>query len=100
MLGHGVDLSGLGHRPVKNTAYRSACSSFPNSLFVSELSLVGATRLAAGNDWIAGLDTGSRKLKRQSQNWQQNVFFVYIYIRHSQNDRSLEKNKDLFFLRF
>jgi len=60
MLGRGVDISGLGQRPVTNTADRLACSMVGGiirqqttpvcqtlrSLF--EFSLIGATRFAGG----------------------------------------------------
>jgi len=70
MLGHGVDFCGLGQRPVMNTADMFPYSTLggglmpqqttpvSQTLFVFEFSLVGATRLAGGNYWTAGLDMG------------------------------------------
>ena len=109
MLGHGVDLSGLGQRPVTNMADRFACSTrgggrgelfasrrhqFPDTVRIwIQLSRCDTFR------WWKLLDRwvghGARKWERQSQTWQENAYLVYILIRLSQNNRSREKNKYL-----
>jgi len=88
MLGHGVELSGQGQRPVANTADRSACSvgginrqqTTPVRVSI-QLSRCDASRWwNLMNRWVGhgGGGGGGGKKKGQAQKGRQKAYFIYF----------------------